>query len=107
MRDIYLEIAKLVLMILAALITRYAIPWIKSKTDNAVMQSLIDWTMQAVLAAEQTHDAGTGAEKKAIVTEFIKKLLIQKNISLSDEEIEMLIEAAVRQMKMEDGTVAK
>ena len=24
-----------------------------------------------------------------------------------DEEIEMLIEAAVRQMKMEDGTVAK
>ena len=107
MRDIYLEIAKLVLMILAALITRYAIPWIRAKTENSVMQALIDWTMQAVLAAEQTHDAGTGAEKKAIVTEFIKKLLIQKNISLSDEEIEMLIEAAVRQMKMEDGTVAK
>ena len=107
MRDIYLEIAKLVLMILAALITHYLIPWIKQKTDNAVMQTLIDWTAQAVLAAEQTHDAGTGAEKKAIVTEFIKKLLIQKNISLSDDEIEMLIEAAVRQMKMEDGTVAK
>lgn len=107
MRDIYLEIAKLVLMILAALITRYAIPWIRAKTENSVMQALIDWTMQAVMAAEQTHDAGTGAEKKAIVTEFIKRLLIQKNISLSDEEIEMLIEAAVRQMKMEDGTVAK
>ena len=107
MRDIYLEIAKLVLMILAALITRYAIPWIRAKTENSVMQALIDWSMQAVMAAEQTHDAGTGAEKKAIVTEFIKKLLIQKNISLSDEEIEMLIEAAVRQMKMEDGTVAK
>lgn len=82
-------------------------PLIRAKTENSVMQALIDWTMQAVLAAEQTHDAGSGAEKKAIVTEFIKKLLIQKNISLSDEEIEMLIEAAVRQMKMEDGTVAK
>ena len=105
MRDIYLEIAKLVLMILAALITRYAIPWIRAKTENSVMQALIDWTAQAVLAAEQTH--GTGAEKKAIVTEFIKKLLLQKNIALSDEEINMLIEAAVRQMKMEDGTVAK
>lgn len=105
MRDIYLEIAKLVLMILAALITRYAIPWIRAKTENSVMQALIDWTGQAVLAAEQTHDAGTGAEKKAIVTEFIKKLLIQKNISLSDEEINTLIEAAVRQMKIDDGTI--
>ena len=107
MRDIILEVLKLTIMIATLLITRYAIPWIRAKTENSVMQALIDWSMQAVMAAEQTHAAGTGAEKKAIVTEFIKKLLIQKNISLSDEEIEMLIEAAVRQMKMEDGTVAK
>ena len=49
--------------------------------------------------------AGSGAEKKAIVTEFIKKLLLQKNIALSDEEINTLIEAAVRQMKIDDGTI--
>lgn len=107
MRDIILEVLKLTIMIATMLITRYAIPWLKAKTENSVMQALIDWTAQAVLAAEQMHDAGSGAEKKAIVTEFIKKLLIQKNISLSDEEIEMLIEAAVRQMQIEDGTVAK
>ena len=107
MRDIILEVLKLTIMIATMLITRYAIPWIKAKTENSVMQALIDWTAQAVLAAEQTHDAGTGAEKKAIVTEFIKRLLIQKNISLSDEEIEMLIEAAVRQMQLEDGTIMK
>ena len=105
MREIYIEIAKLIIMIMCAAVTHYLIPWIKQKTDNAVMQTLIDWTAQAVLAAEQTHAAGTGAEKKAIVTEFIKRLLIQKNISLSDEEIEMLIEAAVRRMKMDDGTI--
>lgn len=106
MRDIVLELLKLTIMIATFLITRYAIPFIRAKTENTVLQGLIDWTGQAVLAAEQTHDAGSGAEKKAIVTEFIKKLLMQKNISLSDEEIEMLIEAAVRQMKMDDGTVA-
>lgn len=105
MRDIILELLKLTIMIAIFLITRYAIPWIRAKTENSVMQSLIDWSMQAVMAAEQTHDAGSGVEKKAIVTEFIKRLLIQKNISLSDEEIEMLIEAAVRQMKTEDGTI--
>lgn len=105
MRDIILEVLKLTIMIATMLITRYAIPWIRAKTENSIMQALIDWTGQAVLAAEQTHDAGTGAEKKAIVTEFIKKLLMQKNISLSDEEINTLIEAAVRQMKIDDGTI--
>ena len=105
MRDIILEVLKLTIMIATMLITRYAIPWLKAKTENSVMQALIDWTGQAVLAAEQTHDAGTGAEKKAIVTEFIKRLLMQKNISLSDEEINTLIEAAVRQMKIDDGTI--
>lgn len=105
MREIILEVLKLTIMIATMLITRYAIPWLKAKTENSVMQALIDWTGQAVLAAEQTHDAGTGAEKKAIVTEFIKRLLMQKNISLSDEEINTLIEAAVRQMKIDDGTI--
>lgn len=105
MRDIILEVLKLTIMIATMLITRYLIPWIRAKTENSVMQALINWTAQAVLAAEQTHDAGTGAEKKAIVTEFIKKLLMQKNISLSDEEINTLIEAAVRQMKIDDGTI--
>ena len=63
------------------------------------MQSVIDWTYQAVLAAEQAHHALPGPERKAIVTKFIKEVLQQKNIALSDEEIDMLIEAAVGQMK--------
>lgn len=100
MREIYIEIAKLAIMLMCAAVTRFLIPWIKSKTDNAVMQSLIDWTMQAVLAAEQTHGAGTGAEKKQIVREFIQKILVQKGVALTDEEIDTMIEAAVKQIQM-------
>lgn len=100
MRDIVLEVLKLTIMIATMLITRYAIPWLKAKTENAVMQTLIDWIGQAVMAAEQTHQAETGQERKAIVTEFIKKILIKKNISLSDEELDTIIEAAVKQMNM-------
>ena len=100
MREIYIEMAKLAIMLMCAAVTRFLIPWIKSKTDNAVMQSLIDWTMQAVLAAEQTHGAGTGAEKKQIVREFIQKILVQKGVALTDEEIDTMIEAAVKQIQM-------
>lgn len=99
MRDILLECLKLALMITSLVITRYVVPWFKAKTENAVMQSVIDWTYQAVHAAEQAHNALPGPERKAIVTKFIKEVLQQKNIALSDEEIDMLIEAAVGQMK--------
>ena len=98
MREITIEILKLIIMIATLLITRYAVPWLKARTENAVMQSVIDWTFQAVHAAEQAHQALPGPDRKAIVTKFIKEVLQQKNISLTDEEIDMLIEAAVGQM---------
>ena len=98
MREITLEALKLLIMVTVLVLTRFVVPWLKAKTENETMQAVLDWTVQAVLAAEQTHQAQTGAERKYIVTEFIKNILIQKNISLSDEELNTLIEAAVMQM---------
>ena len=98
MRDIVLELLKLTIMIATMLVTHYLIPWLKAKTQNETMHALIDWAVQAVLAAEQCHQAVSGPERKAIVTRFIKELLAQKNLALSDEEIDVMIEAAVKQM---------
>ena len=39
--------------------------------------------------------SGAGTEKKAIVTEFLKEILTAKNISISDDQLDKLIEAAV------------
>lgn len=104
MREITLELLKLLIMVAVALITRYVIPWIKEKTNNEVMQSVIELTMQAVLAAEQMHQAsGDGATRKAIVTDFLKRILRQKDIAISDEELDMLIEAAVKEMNLSAG----
>ena len=64
---------------------------------------IIDWTFQAVHAAEQAHQALPGPERKAIVTDFLKRVLQQKNIALSDEEIDILIEAAVKEMNAAAG----
>lgn len=98
MREITLEALKLLIMVTVLVLTRFVVPWLKAKTENETMQAVLDWTVQAVLAAEQAHQAQTGAERKYIVTEFIKSILIQKNINLSDEELNTLIEAAVMQM---------
>ena len=103
-RDIIFELLKLTIMIVALIFTRYVVPWFKAKTDNETMHTLIDLASQAVLAAEQIHQApGDGPKRKEIVTKFIKEILIQKNISISDEEIDVLIEAAVKEMNMNYG----
>ncbi len=42
-------------------------------------------------------------KRKAIVTQFLKELFQEKNIALSDTQIEILIEAAVKQMKIQEN----
>ena len=98
MKDITFEVLKLAIMILAAVLTRYVIPWIRRKTQNEIFQTVIDWTMQAVLAAEQVYTSKTGPERKKIVTAFIKRIIDEKGIPIDDYELDILIESAVKQM---------
>lgn len=106
MDDILFQILKLVVMLAAVILVRYVVPWIKNCIDVEKMDVAILWAESAVLCAQQTMQASTGAEKKAIVTEFLKGLLIEKNISISDEQLDVLIESAVKEMKIKEGTEA-
>lgn len=107
MSDIIFEVLKLAVMIAALVIVRYVVPWIRTKIDNETLSLVTAWVAKAVRSTQQVMDSGSGAEKKAIVTEFLKEVLTAKNISLSDSQLETLIEAAVRQMKMEENIGAE
>lgn len=100
MNDFLFEILKLAVMAAALLITRYAVPWIKEKTDAGRVAVIAEWASKAVLSAQQVLTSATGAEKKAIVTDFLKEILEDKKIALSDAQLDVLIEAAVKQMKI-------
>ena len=56
---------------------------------------------QSDLQSRPSLAARRGPEKKAIVTKFLKEQLQQKNISISDEQLNTLIEAAVYELKKE------
>lgn len=101
-RDILLEVLKLVVMLASMLITSYVIPWIKANTDSKKLQTVFDWVEQGVHAAEQMYGAKTGVQKKRCVTEFLQKIIKAKKINVSDQELEMLIEAAVQVMNTQD-----
>ncbi len=102
MNDILFEVLKAATVLAIVLLTRYAVPWIKQQVENTKYAWIIQCTELAVRSAEQTIlGSKTEQEKKAIVTKFLKEQLQQKNISISDEQLNTLIEAAVYELKKE------
>ena len=102
MNEVVFEIVKAILGLAVVLLMRYAIPWLKLQVENTKYSWVLTWVDIAVSAQEQTvFGDKSGPEKKAIVTEFIKSMLIEKNIAMSDEQISNLIEAAVYAMNID------
>ena len=104
MSDICFEGLKILVMVAVLVLTRYVLPWVKSKVDSEKLNLVAQWAYKAVLMAQQTMKATGGKEKKAIVTQFLKEILQEKNIALSDKQIEILIEAAVKQVKIQENS---
>jgi hypothetical protein len=103
MSDIIFEALKLIVMLTALILTRYLVPWIKNRMEMDKVDLVASWASKAVLMAQQTLSSMTNVDKKIIVTDFLKKILTAKNISLSDDQLNVLIEAAVKQMKTEEN----
>jgi hypothetical protein len=83
-------------VLVAAIITAVVVPYIKSRTTAGQQQEINAWVKIAVVAAERLFaGAGRGEEKKAYVLEFLKA----HGITLDEERVNALIEAAVYALK--------
>lgn len=100
MNDIVFEMMNLVVMIAAAAVSIYLVPWLKEKIGTDKLAQIEKWVKYAVEMAQQVYEAEPGEERKGIVLEFVENLMIAKNISITDEQLNVLIESAVKEMKM-------
>lgn len=99
MNDIMYYLVQFIIIFVIGLITKYLIPWLKTKSDNEALQHIEEWVRNAVSAAEQVITGSLqGANKKEYVLDNIHKLLNEKGIKITEEQLEMLIEAAVKAM---------
>ena len=80
------------------LVVRYGIPMLKQAVEGTKLETAMQYASEFVKAAEQTMSELTGNDKKTWVTNILKGVLTAKNISLSDEQINAIIEAAVFDM---------
>lgn len=89
-----------VIVLAAALITAFVIPWVKRNTTAQDREEFLRWVDIAVAAAEQLFYTTQGPEKKKYVIQFLK----EKGFTLSEEEVNAAIEGAV--LKLHRGLEA-
>lgn len=103
MNDVVFQVLVLVITVAAAAVARYAVPWLKERIGAEKFGQIAEWTEYVVLMAQQVLWQQSGQDKKTYVTKFLKEMLTAKNISITDEQLDVLIEAAVKQMKIAEN----
>ena len=102
MHEIMIDVLMIVVSVLSALVSAYLIPYIKAKTNSEKYADLMEIIVVAVKAAEQTiNGSGQGKVKKAEVLAFVSHWLAERDIHVSEAELDKLIECAVYAMKNE------
>lgn len=94
MNNVTYQIATLLISLLGVLLARLVVPWLKAKTNAQQLDMVKLWTNIAVTAAEQMKVAGLlpdGQKKKEFVLQFIR----DKGVTITDKELDALVEAAV------------
>ena len=97
-------IVKVLIPLLGAIITYLIVPFIKQKTTKEQRENIYFWVKVAVSAAEQIYkEKGQGKLKKEYVVDF----LIAKGVNITIEELDVLIESAVKELNMAQEKLIK
>lgn len=99
--DMY-QIVVGIIAVLSAIVVYFIIPFIRANTEVKDVEAVLILVRQAVMAAEQIYK---GQGKGAIKYKYVKDKLT--DLGLSDSEIEVLIESAVKELNLWQEEVLK
>ena len=93
----YLALGLLLITLVGMLLSAFAVPLLRAKTTKEQREYIQMLVNLAVLAAEQIYNTPKmGKFKKA----FVLKYLNGKGINITDNDLEVLIEAAVKELNL-------
>lgn len=93
------QIILAVITLIGGLIARYVIPWIKGKLNDQQSEAMNGIVRVAVFAAEQIFESTEGKAKKA----YVLNLLRDNGYDVDSATVDALIEATVKELKIELG----
>ena len=106
-KEVIKYIVEAVIVIICLIITGYIVPLIKNKIGDDKFTKLAEWVKFAVLKAEQVLTAETGEQKKEYVLSFIDEVLQENKINITAEQLDVLIESAVKEMNIAQNKIKK
>lgn len=95
-------IIKVIIPILGAILTYVIVPLIRKKASREDLEYISSWVAVAVRSAEQMHNAGLITIPKK---EYVIVYLQNKGFNISAEDLDNLIEAAVKELNIEMGDI--
>jgi LL-H family phage holin len=104
MNESLFKIVLILVSLAATILTSVVIPYVKERLGNEKLAKYKEWTMLAVQCAEMAFpDKGMGESKKEYVVTFLNEMFNKNKIVISSEQIEVLIESAVKAMKLSES----
>ena len=91
------QIILAIITLIFGLITRYAIPWIKSKLEERQYDVFNGLVRVGVFAAEQIFTSDQWKEKKQYVVDLLK----DNGYDVDSMAVDALIESTVKELKIE------
>lgn len=92
-----------IIPVLGAVITYFIVPYIKANVDSVKLAQYKEWAVSAVKTAEMLwNNTGHGTDKKQYVIDFLNKMFNSKKIVITEEQMNVLIESAVKEMKEQE-----
>ena len=92
-----------IIPVLGVIITGFVVPFMKEKIGSEKLAKYEYLVTTAVQAAEMLYtESGSGAEKKQYVVDFLNDMFNKNKIVITEQQIEILLESAVKQMKLDE-----
>ena len=93
------QIILAIITLIFGLITRYVVPWIRGKVNDQQSEVLSALVRVGVYAAEQLFTSEQWKEKKQYVVDLLK----ENGYEIDSTAVDALIEATVRELRIEQG----
>ena len=101
------QIILAVITLIFGLLMRYVIPEAKNKLNANQMEMLQIAVKTGVYAAEQLFNSDQGAQKKKYVIDLLASQGFIVDTDLIEPEINAMIEAVVRELKIEQAKIGQ
>ena len=104
MNENWFNLILAIISVLSAIVTGFIVPLIKEKIGYEKLVKYKEWVLQAVQAADMIFsEKGMGETKKEYVVNFLSNMFNKNKVVITSEQIEILIESAVKTMKLNEG----